>query len=101
VLAALTRLLTGLLTWFLLAAALLLLTGLLPAATLLLARTRIALLLLVRLLLVGVVVHCSLLARRPLAVNAGSIGKLHGEMPLAPAEWNIASMPPGVIQSRT
>jgi hypothetical protein len=55
--AALSRLLAGLV----LAAALLLLAGLLPAAALLLARTRVALLRLVRLLLVRVV-HYSLLA---------------------------------------
>jgi hypothetical protein len=56
-LTALTRLLAGLV----LAAALLLLAGLLSAAALLLARTRVALLRLVRLLLVRVV-HYSLLA---------------------------------------
>jgi hypothetical protein len=55
--AALSRLLAGLV----LAAALLLLAGLLPAAALLLARTWVALLRLVRLLLVRVV-HYSLLA---------------------------------------
>jgi hypothetical protein len=55
--AALPRLLAGLV----LAAALLLLAGLLPAAALLLARTRVALLRLVRFLLVRVI-HYSLLA---------------------------------------
>jgi len=50
----LTRLLTRLLAWLLLAATLLLLAGLLPAATLLLTRTRVALLRLARLRLVRV-----------------------------------------------
>src|SRR5262245_39788562 len=71
--------LTRLLTRFLLAATLLLLAGLLPAATLLLTRTRVALLRLARLRLVRVAHALSpqgLTGPTPLGVNAWNRRKL-------------------------
>jgi hypothetical protein len=71
--------LAGLLTRLLLAAALLLLTGLLPAAAVLFARTRIVLLLLVGLRLVGIGHAGSSRIKRPCQTNARNPIKLRGE----------------------